>query len=214
MVALLQLAKRLGKGVEGAEIREQSKEDFDPMDTMEITKIVGAVCGALLIYLLTVTASDALFTVGKGGHGGDHGGEAHGEEKVAVLPASIYAAEEEVTDGDTGAETVSIEELLASADAEKGAKVFAKCKACHKLADGENGTGPHLFAVVDRPVGAVDGFSYSAAMADFGGTWNNEVLNGFLENPKKYMPGTKMSFAGLKKDTDRANLIAYLATVQ
>ena len=183
------------------------------MDTMEATKIVGATCGALLIYLLTVTAADALFTVRSGGQG-DHGDDSHGEEKVAALPASIYALDDSATSGDAATEEVSIEELLAAADAEKGAKVFSKCKACHKLEDGANGTGPHLFAVVDRAVAEVSDYSYSSAMAGFGGAWDNAALNGFLENPKKYLPGTKMSFAGLKKPTDRANLIAYLATVQ
>ena len=109
---------------------------------------------------------------------------------------------------------MSIAELLAAADIERGEKGFSKCKACHKLEDGENGTGPHLFSVVDREIATVSDYSYSPAMAGFGGTWDAEALNSFLENPKKFMPGTKMSFAGLRKDTDRANLIAYLATIK
>ena len=185
------------------------------MDTMEWTKIVGAVCGALLIYLLTVTAADSLFlSHGGGDHGKSHG-EAHGDEKVAaVTPASIYAIEEEDAGDAVAEEGPSFEELLAAADASKGERVFAKCKSCHKLADGENGTGPHLFAVVDREIGVVDGFAYSSAMAGLGGVWDNAALDAFLENPKGYVSGTKMSFAGLKKPTDRADLIAYLATVQ
>jgi len=185
------------------------------MDTMEATKIVGATCGALLIYMLTVTAADALFTVGSGGHGshGEHA-EDHGEEKVAAVPASIYALEDSATSGEATEEGMSIAELLAAADIERGEKGFSKCKACHKLENGENGTGPHLFSVVDRAIAAVSDYSYSPAMAGFGGTWDAEALNSFLENPKKFMPGTKMSFAGLRKDTDRANLIAYLATIK
>jgi cytochrome c len=82
------------------------------------------------------------------------------------------------------------------------------------LDDGANGTGPHLFNTVDRAIGGVDGFSYSAAITGLGGNWTPEALDGFLTSPKKYAPGTKMGFAGLKKATDRANLIAYLQTVK
>jgi cytochrome c len=92
--------------------------------------------------------------------------------------------------------------------------VFSKCKACHKLEDGANGTGPHLFAVVDRTVGAVDGFGYSGKLVAVAETWSAENLDAFLTNPKGFAPGTKMSFSGLKKATDRANLIAYLQTIQ
>ncbi len=93
-------------------------------------------------------------------------------------------------------------------------KFFGKCKACHKLEDGANGTGPHLWAVVDRVVGSVDGYGYSGALVAVAETWSPENLDGFLENPKKYAAGTKMGFSGLKKPVDRANLIAYLATVK
>jgi cytochrome c len=175
---------------------------------MEITKITGAVCGALLVYLMVNWGAEALYHVesGDGGHGGAHASE-------AVSPASIYKAEV-ATDTDTAEEKVSITELLASADIEKGKKAFSKCKACHKLDDGANGTGPHLFNVVDRAIGSVDGFGYSGAVAGLGGTWTAEALDGFLLNPKKYAPGTKMSFAGLRKETDRANLIAFLQTIK
>ena len=185
------------------------------MDQLEAAKYVGAFCGALLIYLLTVTAADALFTVGDGGHGAHgeaHHDDGHGGDKVAAMPASIYALEEATTE--TATEEVSITDLLAAADLGKGEKVFAKCKACHALDDGANGVGPHLFAVVDRGIGGVGGYSYSSALAGLGGAWDYAALDGFLANPKKYAPGTKMSFAGLKKATDRANLIAYLDTIK
>ncbi|MCL4109749.1 UNVERIFIED_CONTAM: hypothetical protein GTU68_018476 [Idotea baltica] len=103
--------------------------------------------------------------------------------------------------------------LLASADAGSGERVFNKCKACHKLEDGANGTGPHLYSVVNRATGAVDGFGYSGALVAVTDAWTPEALDGFLENPKSYAPGTKMAFAGLKKAEDRANLIAYLSTI-
>lgn len=178
------------------------------MDTMEITKITGALCGALLVYLMINWAGETLYHVesGDGGHGGAHASE-------TVAPASIYKAEVTST-SDEPEEKVSITELLASADVGKGAKVYSKCKACHKLEDGANGTGPHLFNVVDRAIGAIDGFGYSGVIGGMGGTWTVEALDGFLENPKKFAPGTKMTFAGLRKETDRANLIAYLQTIK
>ena len=182
------------------------------MDQMEAAKYVGGICGALLIYLLTVTAADALFSVGSGGgHGDDSHGESHAE---VAMPASVYALDtsEAATTGTE--EGPSIEELLAAADIDKGKKVYSKCKACHKLEDGANGTGPHLFNVVDRAIADVDGFNYSPTVAGLGGVWDNAALDGFLKAPKKYAPGTKMSFAGLKKATDRANLISYLATIK
>ncbi|MGB7242453.1 MAG: cytochrome c family protein, partial [Sulfitobacter sp.] len=109
-----------------------------------------------------------------------------------------------------GAEEVNFEEILASADIEKGAKVFKKCSACHKLEAGANGTGPHLYGVVGRPVGGADGFSYSATLAGLGGEWSGDRLNEFLEKPNAFANGTTMSFAGLKKVQDRADVIAYL----
>jgi cytochrome c len=178
------------------------------MDTMEMTKVTGAVCGALLVYLLVNWVGESLYHVesGSGGHGEAHASESH-------APASIYKAEAS-TGTETAAEGPTMAELLASADVDKGKKVFSKCKACHKLEDGANGTGPHLFNVVDRTVAAIDGFSYSGALTGLSGGWTAEALDGFLASPKKYAPGTKMGFAGLKKAKDRANLIAYLQTVK
>jgi cytochrome c len=170
---------------------------------MNITKIVGGLCGALLIYLLVNWAGETIYHVGSGGHGDDHASTGY-----VIEVATAAEASETVTDA------VPFAELLAVADIEKGKKVFGKCKSCHKLEDGAKGTGPHLFNVVDRTIGAVDGFGYSTAMAGKGGAWDTDALNGFLTKPKDYLPGTKMSFAGLKKETDRANLIAYLATVK
>lgn len=170
------------------------------MDTMELTKIVGGLCGALLILLLGKWAAETIYHVG-GGHGDDH--------------AQAYSIEvvEDSADDEPAEEGPSITELLASADVAKGESVFKKCAACHKLEDGANGVGPHLFGIIDRAIGGIDGYGYSSAMADFGGNWDAETINAFLAAPKKYVSGTKMSFNGLKKDTDRANLIAYLQTI-
>ncbi len=171
-------------------------------DTMTMTKVVGALCGSLLIFMLGGWAAEALYHTGPKGHGDDHAKQAY---VIEVEGADSGAAEAE--------EGPSLEELLASADVDKGAKVFSKCKACHKLEDGANGTGPHLYAVVNRAVDSVGGFSYSGALEQVADVWSPENLDGFLTNPKSFAPGTKMAFSGLKKPKDRANLIAYLETI-
>lgn len=170
----------------------------DMFDTMTMTKVVGAACGSLLVFMLGGWVADTLYTTG-GGHGGE-GAQAY------TIDTGAGDAPEAAEEGPDFAE------LYAAADAGAGEKVFSKCKACHKM-DGSNGTGPHLDGVVDREKAHVDGFGYSdALMAMSAESWTPENLDGFLANPKGYAPGTKMSFAGLPKATDRANLIAWLAT--
>lgn len=104
----------------------------------------------------------------------------------------------------------------ADGDAAKGERVFKKCKACHAIGEGAaNKVGPVLNGIVGRQVAVSDGFSYSNALTDLGAagqTWSPEALAGFLEKPRNYAKGTKMSFAGLRKEADRDNVIAYLAT--
>lgn len=97
-------------------------------------------------------------------------------------------------------------------DAEKGAKVFRKCKACHKMEEGKNAVGPSLYNIVGREAGSVEGFKYSSAMLESGLTWDEETLASFLKKPKDLVKGTKMAFAGLRKDDQIADVIAYLAT--
>ncbi len=172
-------------------------------DTMTITKILGAVCGSLLVFLFGAWAADALYSVG----GSEHG---HGEEHVQGYTIEVAAAE-------APAEGAAVEDwaaVYAAADAAAGEKVFAKCKSCHKI-DGGDATGPHLNGVVDRAKAAVPGFAYSdTLLAMVPATWTPENIENFIENPKAYAPGTKMSFAGLPKIEDRANVIAYLATLK
>ncbi len=172
------------------------------LDTMTFTKILGGFCGALLIYLLGSWAAEEMYHTG-GGHG-------HGEHDQAY----VIEVEDAEPEGEEEVVEVDVVALITEADAAKGAKVFNKCKSCHKLEDGANGTGPTLFGVVNRSVAAIDGFGYSSAATSHGGAWGYEELYAFLENPKGYMPGTKMTFAGLRKSADRANLIAYLETVK
>jgi cytochrome c len=174
---------------------------FDPMT---MTKASAAVIGALLIFLLGSWAADGLYSTDAGGHGheGDHASTGY----VIETATDDHAEAEEV-------DAVPFADLLAAADPEKGKKAWSKCKACHKLEDGANGTGPHLYGLVGRPIAGVDGFGYSDALAGLGGTWTPEELNAWLISPKTYAPGNKMTFKGLKKETDRANLIAYLQTI-
>lgn len=168
-------------------------------DTMTLTKVVGALCGSLLIFLLGVWFAGALYSTGGGGHGDDH----H-QAYVIDTGDGGHAEEEE-------AAPVDFAELLAAADVAKGEKLFKKCQACHKLEDGANATGPSLYKVVNRPVEAVSSFGgYSGALSAVVDTWTPDNLNGFLENPKSFAPGNKMAFAGFKKPEERANIIAFL----
>jgi cytochrome c len=110
-----------------------------------------------------------------------------------------------------GAAAVPIATLLATADIAKGEAAFKKCAACHTIAPGgANGIGPNLWASMGKPHGHVAGFSYSDALKSIPGNWDFEGMDKWLANPKKYAPGTKMTFAGLSNPEERANLIAYL----
>lgn len=100
----------------------------------------------------------------------------------------------------------------ADGDAAKGEKVFRKCKACHTVDEPKNKVGPHLDGIIGRKAGAAEGFAYSDAMKNSGLTWDEATLDAYLKDPKGTVPGNKMIFAGLPKDDERADLIAYLKT--
>lgn len=99
---------------------------------------------------------------------------------------------------------------LADGDPEEGEKVFRKCKACHTLEEGKNRVGPSLYGVIGREAGAVEDFKYSEAMMESGLTWDDETLAAYLEKPRDVVPKTKMAFAGLKKEEDIEDVIAYI----
>ena len=107
---------------------------------------------------------------------------------------------------------------FAEGDAAKGKKIFNKCKACHAVGDGaKNKVGPVLTGIVDSPAGQNPDFKYSATLieaAEAGLVWDTESLSAFLTNPKDFMDGTKMSFAGLRKESDIENIIAYLKSAE
>ena len=171
-------------------------------DTMTLTKATGAVCGSLLIFLFGTWAADVLYATAPAEHGGEAVAQAYTVDTGEEAPTEVAA-----DDGPAFAD------VYAAADAAAGEKVFGKCKACHKV-DGANGTGPHLNGVVNRARGSVEGFGYSDGMKSVSDPWTPEHLEAFLTNPKAYVAGTKMGFAGLAKVEDRANVIAYLASTQ
>lgn len=167
------------------------------LDTMTFTKVLGAVCGSLLVFLLGGWAAETIY------HQGGHG--AHGEQAYRI----DTGAEEPAEDAEAAP---SFAELYAAADPGAGERLWRQCAACHALEAGRNGTGPYLHGVVGRDKGAVAGFNYSGAMAAAEGTWEPENIDAFITNPRGYLNGTSMSYAGMRNAEDRANLIAYIAT--
>ena len=127
-------------------------------------------------------------------------------------PHEMGYAIEGVEAGDEGEKEVPLATLLAAADPARGEQVFKKCTSCHTINEGgANGIGPNLHGVVGEAIGkGVAGYAFSSALADHGGEWTFDNLNEWLASPKKFAPGTKMTFAGLSKPEDRANLIVYL----
>ena len=172
----------------------------DMFDTMTMTKILGGFCGAFLVFLLGGWAAELIYHGGDGGHGEDHA------QGYLIEVAGSEETEEAV-------EEVDFAVVMASASAEEGEALWRNCRSCHALEPGQHGTGPALHGVVNREVAFYDDFSYSGALVAVAETWTPENLNGFLENPKSYAPGTAMGYNGMRKVEDRANLIAYLATI-
>jgi len=160
---------------------------------------LGALLGTVFVVMTVSIASEGLF---------------HSENPEK--PGFVIVAEEggEAAPAEAAAPAVPIAQLLATADPAKGATIFKKCAACHNGEKGAgNKVGPHLWGVVGRPIASITDFSYSPGMktfADGGKVWDFEHINGFLTGPKKYVAGTAMGFAGIKKDAERADLIAYL----
>jgi cytochrome c len=166
------------------------------MNSFELNKILGAILGTCLFLLALNIAAGALFAPHPPAKPGFE--IAVQERPAGGAPAA--AAQEE-----------PIEKLLAAASVEKGENSAKKCQACHTFGKGEpNRVGPNLYGVVGRDRAATPGFNYSAAMKAKGGKWTVEELNTFLQNPRGTIPGTSMTFAGLPKGSERADLIAYL----
>ena len=168
------------------------------MDSFEINKIVAAVLMVALLVIGIGKLSNVIFHVEKP----KTPGYAVEIEQVTTVSSSTEKAVEEKID---------IAALMAMGDITLGEKVFKKCAACHSIVKGgKNNIGPALYNVVGRKTGAVTDYKYSKALASFEKEWTFEELNGYLIKPAKWIKGTKMAFAGLRKEKDRASVIKYL----
>ena len=168
------------------------------MDSFEINKIVAAVLMVALLIIGIGKLSNIIFHVEKP----KTPGYAIEVEQVTTVSSTSKKAVEEKVD---------IAALMVMGDITLGEKVFKKCAACHSIVKGgKNNIGPALYNVVGRKTGAVADYKYSKALASFDKEWTLEELNGYLIKPAKWVKGTKMAFAGLRKEKDRASVIKYL----
>ncbi len=170
------------------------------MDSFEINKIIASILLVALLIIGISKISNILF-------------------KVEKLETSAYKVElpdsetKKISDNETKQveEKVDISALMALADINHGEKVFKKCSACHSIeAGGGNNIGPALYNVVGRKIAAIEDYKYSKALMSYEKNWTFEELNGFLIKPQKWIKGTKMAYAGLRKEKDRASVILYL----
>jgi cytochrome c len=168
------------------------------MDSFELNKIIAAILMVVLLIIGIGKISNVIFYVEKP----KTPGYAVEVEQVASTSTSTE---------NTAVEKIDISSLMAMGDVAAGKKIFKKCAACHSITKGgKNKIGPALYNVVGRKVGEVTDYKYSKALAAYDKEWNFEELNGFLIKPAKYIKGTKMAYAGLKKEKDRASIIKYL----
>ena len=168
------------------------------MDSFELNKIIAAILMVALLVIGLGKIADVAFHVKKPANPGY-------QVKVESQLTSNTSQASEVI------EKIDIAAIMALGDVTAGEKIFKKCAACHSInKDGGNKIGPALYNVVGRAVGGVTDYKYSKALASYGKEWTFTELNGFLTKPSSYLKGTKMSYAGLRKEKDRASLIKYL----
>ena len=168
------------------------------MDSFELNKLIAAILMVALLVIGLSKIADGVFHVNKPKKLG-YQVEVENQSTVSASQATEVV------------EKIDIMALMAQGDIVSGKKIFKKCAACHSIKkDGANKIGPALYNVVGRKVGAVADYKYSKALASYDKEWTFEELNGFLIKPATYLKGTKMSYAGLRKETDRASVIMYL----
>ena len=169
------------------------------MDSFEINKIIAAILLVALLIIGIGKISNIIFHVKKP----ETPAYSVEIEKAAVTTTDAKSQETE--------KKIDIAALISQGDLATGEKVFKKCAACHSIVKGgKNNIGPALYNVVGRKVGAISDYKYSKALSEYGKEWTFEELNGYLIKPAKWIKGTKMAFAGLRKEKDRASVILYL----
>ncbi len=169
------------------------------MDSFELNKIIGAILLVALLVIGIGKVSNLVFKVNKP------------EKSNYKVELDVETAETKGDEELVQREIVDIAALLSTGDLAHGEKVFKKCSACHSIkSGGGNKIGPALYNVVGRKVGVLDDYKYSKALAEYNKNWSFEELNGFLLKPKDWIKGTKMAYAGLRKEKDRASVILYL----
>ena len=168
------------------------------MDSFELNKVIAAILMVVLLVIGLGKIADSVFYVKKPKNAG------YQVEVENELASSVSQVTEAV-------KKIDITAIMAQGDIVSGEKIFKKCAACHSInKGGKNKIGPALYNVVGRAVGGVDDYKYSKTLASYGKEWTFEELNGFLTKPSSYLKGTKMSYAGLRKEKDRASIIKYL----
>ena len=166
------------------------------MDGFELNKIIAAILATVVVVFGINKVTDIIFTPDKPQQ------SAYKVEKIEPTLASASSA---------GQAAVGISELLAMGTVEHGEKVFKRCSACHMIAaGGKNMIGPNLWSILGKKTGVASGYKYSKALAAYGKEWSFEEMNGFLIKPSAHIKGTKMAFAGLKKEKDRASVILFM----
>ena len=169
------------------------------MDSFELNKIIGAILLVALLVIGIGKMSNLVFKINKP------------EKSNYKVELDVESAETKGDEEPVPTELVDIAALLSTGDLAHGEKVFKKCSACHSIkSGGGNKIGPALYNVVGRKVGVLDDYKYSKALAEYEKNWSFEELNGFLLKPKDWIKGTKMAYAGLRKEKDRASVILYL----
>jgi|TARA_B110000263_G_C15300768_1_gene507866 cytochrome c len=176
------------------------------MSGLEVNKILASIIMAMLIVTIIGHIGDLIVNPGVDKHLG------HSEKTKIAYKIDVPEGDSNHSTNVKKEEIIEpISALLVTASLEKGQKIFKKCGTCHSYEkDGANKVGPNLWNIINRPKASAEGFAYSKALVELGGEWNYENIAEFLYKPKKYVKGTKMSFAGLKKVEDRVNLVLFL----